>query len=60
MIVSFGDRGTEDVYDAIPSKAARRACPPPLVRIALRKLTMMNRATRLEELRYPRETGWRS
>lgn len=53
MIVSFADRGTEDLYDGIPSKAARRKCSPLLVKVALRKLTMLNRATCLEEVRHP-------
>lgn len=53
MIVSFGNRWTEDVYDGVPSKPARRACPPQLVRVALRKLTMLNRATSLDDLRHP-------
>lgn len=53
MIVGFGNRGTEDVYDGVDSKAARRACPPQLVRVALRKLTMLNRATSPDDLRHP-------
>ncbi len=53
MIVSFADAGTEDVYDGVASRAARRVCPPELVRVALRKLTMLNRATTLADLRHP-------
>jgi toxin HigB-1 len=53
MIVSFANRGTEDAYDGTSSKAGRRVCPPELVRVALRKLTMLNRATSLEDLRHP-------
>lgn len=60
MIVSFGDRATEDVYDGISSKAARRCCPPELVRIALRKLTVMNRRRAWTSCDIRRETGSRS
>lgn len=41
------------MYDGVDSKAARRACPPQLVRVALRKLTMLNRATSPDALRHP-------
>ncbi|HEU0012520.1 MAG TPA: type II toxin-antitoxin system RelE/ParE family toxin [Longimicrobium sp.] len=53
MIVSFADQGTADLYDGIDSKAARRSCPAHLQRVALRKLTMMNRAVSLADLRHP-------
>jgi len=53
MIVSFKDRGTEDLFNGMDSKAARRCCPGDLQRVALRKLTMLNRAVSLEDLRHP-------
>ncbi|HEX2205260.1 MAG TPA: type II toxin-antitoxin system RelE/ParE family toxin [Longimicrobium sp.] len=53
MIVSFRDRGTQDLFNGVDSKGARRACPVELQRIALRRLTMLNRAIMLSELRYP-------
>lgn len=53
MIVSFRDRGTEDLWNGVDSKGARRVCPAELQRAALRKLTMLNRAIMLSELRYP-------
>lgn len=53
MIVSFKDRGTEDLYDGLDTKASRRSCPTELQRIALRKLTMLNRAASLADLRHP-------
>jgi len=52
MIISFGDQATEDLYHARPSKRARRF-PPTIVRIALRKLDVLNAAHRLEDLREP-------
>jgi toxin HigB-1 len=53
MIVSFKDAGTEDVYNGVDSKAARRVCPSDLQRVALRKATMLNRATSLVDLTFP-------
>jgi len=53
MIVNFRDRGTEDLFNGLDSKAVRRSCPGDLQRVALRKLTMLNRAVILEDLRYP-------
>lgn len=52
MIVSFGDRATEDLYHGRASKHARRF-PHTIVRTALRKLDMLNAAHRLEDLREP-------
>jgi proteic killer suppression protein len=52
MILSFGDRATEDLYHARPSKAARRF-PTTIVRVALRKLDMLNGAHALHDLREP-------
>jgi toxin HigB-1 len=53
MIVSFGNTGTEDLYDGRDTKAARRVCPKQLHRIALRKLTMLNGAASLQDLKHP-------
>lgn len=53
MIVSFGDQGTEDVYDGDDTRAARRTCPVELRRVARRKLDQLNRAERLEDLAAP-------
>ena len=52
MIVSFGDRVTEDLYHGRPSKHARRF-PNTIVRTALRKLDLLNAAHLLEDLREP-------
>lgn len=53
MIVGFKDRGTEDLWDGVDSKAARRVCPANLQRVALRKLTILHRATSLVDLSSP-------
>lgn len=53
MIVSFKDQGTEDLWDGLDSKAARRSCPTELKQVALRKLTILHRATSLVDLRAP-------
>ena len=53
MIQSFGDRGTQDIYFGIASKAARAACPAPLWPLAQRKLSYLEAATRIEDLMAP-------
>src|SRR5215218_2823426 len=53
MIQSFHDQGTEDVFDGIDSKAARRSCPQQLRKVAGRKLDQLHTVTRLEALRIP-------
>ncbi len=53
MIVSFRDKGTQDIFDGIHSARARRTCPPALWRIAARKLDLLDSVVSLEELRVP-------
>ena len=53
MIRSFGDAGTEDVYDGRNTPAARRCCPRELWDRARRKLTLLNGAADLSDLRSP-------
>jgi toxin HigB-1 len=53
VIVSFADKGTEDVFDGRTTKSARKACPSDLLRIARRKLDMLNQAATLGDLRVP-------
>ena len=52
-IVSFADRGTEDIFDGVSSKVARRSCPQTLRAVARRKLDQLNAVTRLDDLRIP-------
>ena len=52
MIGSFADAGTEDIYHGVRSKKAAKV-PADIVTVALRKLDMINSATKLEDLRVP-------
>lgn len=53
MIRSFKSKGVEDLYNGVDSKAARKVCPPNVVRAALRKLDAVNAAAMLEDLKSP-------
>jgi proteic killer suppression protein len=52
MILSFGDRATEDVFHGRPGRRLRRYSPA-LIRVAQRKLDMLNAAHQLRDLRSP-------
>ena len=52
MIVSFGDRLTEDVYHGLRSGRTRRL-PQEILRAACRKLDMIEYAHALKDLRVP-------
>jgi toxin HigB-1 len=49
----FADRATEDVYNGVASKAARRLLPAELRQKALDKLTLLDAAVSLDQLRVP-------
>lgn len=53
MIRSFGDVGTEDIFNGRTTKAARRSCPRNLWTVAVRKLEQLDSAERLDDLRVP-------
>jgi len=53
MIVSFGDQGTEDVFNGRRSRDAMKVCPAILWRVARRKLDRLDSVDRLDELRVP-------
>lgn len=53
MIVSFKDKATEDIFNGVNSKAARKACPQTLWRIASRKLEQIDSVLDLDELKIP-------
>jgi proteic killer suppression protein len=55
LIVSFKDRGTEDIYDGTDSKAARRTLPRELQRRAAGVLDQLNAAVSLEKLKGDRK-----
>ncbi len=53
MMVSFRDRGTEDVFDGIDSEEARKCCPKNIQGIARRKLDQLNAAVSVNDMRVP-------
>ncbi len=53
MIVSFHDKATEDIFNGVNSKLARKVCPQTLWRIAARKLDQLDSVQSLEELKVP-------
>lgn len=53
MIRSFKDEATEDIFNGVNSKAARKAYPQPLWKIAVRKLDQIDSAEILDDLRIP-------
>ena len=53
MIISFKNKATEDIFNGIQSKDARKACPKTLWKIVARKLDQLDSVTRLDELRIP-------
>jgi proteic killer suppression protein len=52
MIVSFRDAATEDLYHGRRSNRVRRF-PTNILKVALRKLDILNTAQRLDDLRSP-------
>jgi len=50
MILDFYDRGTEDVYNGVNSKHARKTLPVKLRQIALRKFYFLDNAVAIEDL----------
>jgi len=53
MIVRFKDKGTEDLFNGVASKAARKLYPASLWRIASRKLELLDSVVRPDELKIP-------
>ena len=53
MIRSFRNKGTEDIFNGLNSKDARKTCPQSLWGIATRKLDQLDSAIQLNELRIP-------
>ena len=53
MIQSFRNKGTEDIFNGINSKDARKTCPQILWKIATRKLDQLDSVIQLDELRIP-------
>jgi len=53
MIRSFKNQGSEDIFDGVNSKVARRTCPQSVWRSAARKLDQLDSVESLSELRLP-------
>jgi len=53
MIQSFKDQATEDIFNGVSSREARKALPKELWRVTTRKLDQLDSVTLLEELRVP-------
>ena len=53
MIRTFAAAATEDLFNGIDSRRARRACPVSLWNVVARKLTQLNRVKELRELAIP-------
>ena len=53
MIRSFGNQGTEDVFNRVNSKDARKICPTTIWPTARRKLDQLNAAVSLRSLDIP-------
>jgi proteic killer suppression protein len=53
MIRSFKNQGSEDIFNGVNSKVARRVCPQSIWRITSRKLDQLDSAEALLELRLP-------
>lgn len=53
VILDFADRATEDIFNGINTRAARRACPERLWKVAQRRLDMLNQAASLSDLMAP-------
>lgn len=53
MIESFKDKASEDIFNGINSRAARKACPQALWQVVARKLDQLDSVQSLEELKIP-------
>src|SRR5712692_882905 len=53
MIQSFANRGTEDIFEGIASKAARKVCPQIAWNWERRKLDDLNQVRHYRDLRTP-------
>jgi len=53
MIKTFRDQGTEDIFNRVNSKEARRTCPVKIWQVAGRKLDQLNAVLTLASLRIP-------
>ena len=53
MAITFLGRGTEDVYNGVDSKAARKVCPTEIAWRARSKLFLIDDAESVQDLKMP-------
>ena len=53
MIVSFKTKATEDIFNGVDSRHARKCCPQKVWKIAARKLDQLDSITHFDNLREP-------
>ncbi|MDO8690472.1 MAG: type II toxin-antitoxin system RelE/ParE family toxin [Dehalococcoidia bacterium] len=53
MIQSLRDRGTEDIFNGLSTRAARRTCPERIWRTAARKIDLLDSVVSLGDLKVP-------
>jgi proteic killer suppression protein len=53
MITSFKDKATEDIFNGLNTKEARKCCPQTLWRVAARKLDQLDSVQVLDEMKIP-------
>lgn len=53
MIISFRNKGTEDIFNGKNTKEARKICPRSIWKSATRKLDQVDSVVSLDELRVP-------
>ena len=53
MIQNFKTKGTEDIFNGISSRDARRTCPENVWQVAARKLDQLDSVEAINELRIP-------
>jgi proteic killer suppression protein len=53
VVVSFRNRGTEDIFYQVDSRQARSVCPEQIWDVAHRKLVALDVATNLAQLAWP-------
>jgi toxin HigB-1 len=53
MIQSFATTGTEDIFNGVDSKLARKTCPQSIWKVAFRKLDQLDSVVSLNELQIP-------
>jgi proteic killer suppression protein len=57
VIHSFKTQGTEDLFNGVRSKAARKTCPESIWSVAARKLSAIDYAAQLSDLAWPLGNG---